>query len=152
MRQTHANTPRQMTQTSTAPATSIPIAVRDTASRRKKSATATAKWRMDGDTRQRSCCSTVVTVPGGGIMASTRKEPAALPTTGLLRTTPPSEPEKCAVPYVKTPPSEAASQYPAPPATAAMPTTGRLSGRLPAEPKNPASPKLKMPPSDATIQ
>ncbi len=57
-----------------------------------------------------------------------------MPTTGLLRRVAPIDPRKVADPNVNTPPSDATSQYPAPPGAGAIPTTGLLSRRLPVEP------------------
>ena len=50
------------------------------------------------------------------------------------------EPKKPASPKLKTPPSEAMSQYPPPSVVAAMPTMGLTRGRPPMEPWKLASP------------
>ena len=75
-----------------------------------------------------------------------------MPTTGCVSGSWPAEPKYPAVPYGKTWPPAAVSQYPWSPGAMATPTTGVDRVRPPAEPKNPERPKLKMPPSDAAIR
>ena len=58
-----------------------------------------------------------------------------MPTIGRLRVTPPIEPNGCASPKAKTPPSRATVQYPPPSVVSAMPTTGWLSTIEPVDPQ-----------------
>src|SRR5580658_2548681 len=81
-----------------------------------------------------------------------RARPAAIPTIGSLSLRPPIDPWYMASPKLKTPPSDATSQYPSPSGVEAIPTIGSFSLRPPIDPRYMASPKLKTPPSDATSQ
>src|SRR5947208_1720495 len=73
-----------------------------------------------------------------------------MPTMGWFKRIEPVEPENCASPNEKMPPSLATIQYPRPDGVAAIPTTGLLRRMPPVEPENGASPNEKIPPSEAT--
>ena len=72
-------------------------------------------------------------------------------TIGWLRCSEPAEPRNGAS-KLKTPPSEATSQYPPVRLSAAMATMGRLRCTLPSDPRKEASPNANTPPSEETSQ
>ena len=77
---------------------------------------------------------------------------AAIPTMEAFSLVPPIDPKNEASPKLKTPPSDATSQYPVLEGVTAMPTTGAFNRVPPMEPLNGAAPSAKTPPSEAAIQ